>query len=108
MQTHHILFVIWFAVVGVWLLNQFNRTDSHNEKRGGDGDRTPGRLSHDFGLSRMAVLTCDPGAVTKAGIAVNRYAAEIARFWPVVGSGSASAAFFIACHNPGRSPTMPL
>ena len=25
MQTHHILFVIWFAVVGVWLLNQFNR-----------------------------------------------------------------------------------
>ena len=25
MQTHHILFVIWFAVVGFWLLNQFNR-----------------------------------------------------------------------------------
>jgi hypothetical protein len=25
MQTHHILFVIWFAVVGVWLLNEFNR-----------------------------------------------------------------------------------
>ena len=25
MQTHHILFVIWFAVVGVWLRNQFNR-----------------------------------------------------------------------------------
>jgi hypothetical protein len=25
MQIHHILFVIWFAVVGVWLLNQFNR-----------------------------------------------------------------------------------
>ena len=25
MQTHHILFVIWFAIVGFWLLNQFNR-----------------------------------------------------------------------------------
>ena len=25
MQTHHSLFVIWFAVVGFWLLNQFNR-----------------------------------------------------------------------------------
>jgi hypothetical protein len=25
MQTHHILFVIWFAVVGFWLLNEFNR-----------------------------------------------------------------------------------
>ena len=27
MQTHHILFVIWFAVVGFWLLNQFNRNN---------------------------------------------------------------------------------
>ena len=25
MQTHHILFVRWFVVVGFWLLNQFNR-----------------------------------------------------------------------------------
>ncbi|MEY3653910.1 MAG: hypothetical protein RL739_2080 [Pseudomonadota bacterium] len=25
MQTHHILFVLWFVVVGFWLLNQFNR-----------------------------------------------------------------------------------
>ena len=25
MQTHHILFVTWFAVVGFWLLNEFNR-----------------------------------------------------------------------------------
>ena len=25
MQTHHIQFVLWFVVVGFWLLNQFNR-----------------------------------------------------------------------------------
>jgi hypothetical protein len=25
MQIHHILFVLWFVVVGFWLLNQFNR-----------------------------------------------------------------------------------
>jgi positive regulator of sigma E activity len=25
MQIHHILFIIWFVVVGFWLLNQFNR-----------------------------------------------------------------------------------
>jgi len=25
MQIHHILFILWFVVVGFWLLNQFNR-----------------------------------------------------------------------------------
>ena len=25
MQIYHILFILWFVVVGFWLLNQFNR-----------------------------------------------------------------------------------
>jgi positive regulator of sigma E activity len=25
MQIHHILFILWFVVVGFWLLNQFSR-----------------------------------------------------------------------------------